>query len=79
MSAQLEAACRALPEYLGEHVVLSAAASTSRVTKKCGTVVQLWVVRSAMIRPIELTASGGPDGTATEPDEGAAGPEVISP
>src|ERR1700680_5242242 len=32
---------------------LSAPASTSRVTKKCGTDVQLWVVRSAIRRPIE--------------------------
>src|SRR5262245_25335640 len=32
-----------------------------------------------MMRPIELTASGGPEGApagATEPDEGAAGAEV---
>src|SRR6185312_16256428 len=50
-------------------VALSAVASTSRVTKKCGTLVQLCVVRSAMMRPIELTASGGPD-------EGAGGAEV---
>ena len=36
---------------------LSAVASNSRVTKKCGTVVQLCVVRSAMSRPIELSFS----------------------
>src|SRR5579859_7862886 len=30
---------------------LSAVASKRRLTKKCGTVVQLWVVRSAMMRP----------------------------
>ena len=36
---------------------LSALASTSRVTKKCGTVVQLCVVRSAMMRPREVGTS----------------------
>src|SRR5215204_7133444 len=57
-------------------VALSAVASTSRVTKKCGTVVQLWVVRSAMMRPMELTASGGPDEAATGPDGAAEGDDV---
>ena len=51
-------------------VALRAVASTSRATKKCGTVVQLCVVRSAMMRPIELTASAGPLGIA---GAGAAG------
>ena len=32
----------------------NAPASTSRTTKKCGTVVQLWAVRSAIKRPIAL-------------------------
>src|ERR1700686_176027 len=40
---------------------LSAVASISRLTKKCGTVVQLCVVRSAMIRPTELGTSMLPD------------------
>src|ERR1700680_888782 len=35
----------------------SAPASRSRTTKKWGTVVQLWVVRSAISRPIELGVS----------------------
>src|SRR5688572_10720558 len=40
----------------------SAEASRSRATKKCGTVVQLCVVRSAMMRPIVEIASAGPEG-----------------
>src|SRR5260370_40054119 len=42
---------------MDSRAALSAPASTSRVTKKCGTDVQLWVVRSAMRRPIELGTS----------------------
>ena len=38
-------------------------ASTSRIRKKCGTVVQLCVVRSAMMRPIEVTEPSSVEGT----------------
>src|SRR5262245_27089244 len=53
-------------------VAFNADASTSRATKKCGTVVQLCVVRSAMIRPMDDTAPPA----VTGPDEGAAGAGV---
>src|SRR5215510_7739948 len=36
-------------------VAFNAVASTSRDTKKCGTLVQLCVVRSAMMRPMDVT------------------------
>ena len=59
----------------------SALPSTSRVTKKCGTVVQLCVVRSAIRRPIELsdsprvaeTPSAGRAAAAAGAETGGAG------
>src|ERR1700730_17920706 len=57
----------------GSRAALSAPASTSRVTKKCGTDVQLWVVRSAMRRPIE---PGTSICAAVWADDGGEGAEV---
>ena len=45
----------------------------SRVTKKCGTVVQLCVVRSAMMRPSELGTSMLPDFFSAHSDAAGAG------
>ena len=43
---------------IASRAAFSAPASTSLVTKKCGTVVQLCVVRSAISRPIVVTVCG---------------------
>ena len=53
---------------------LSAVASTSRVRKKCGTEVQLWVVRSAMRRAIELRASAAGAPVRLKPDTTSESP-----